>query len=121
MENKNIWILAAHGSRIEAANQEVRALAASLAEAASQTVIPAFLEMADPDIPTAIERAAADRPEQIFILPYFLTQGRHVQEDIPKIVAAKARDIAPIRIRLLPYLGQSSNWVEIVRQLIREK
>ena len=47
-------LLIAHGSRREASNQEVRELAARLERIAGDRfgrVIPAFLELAEPDIP----------------------------------------------------------------------
>jgi len=110
------WILVAHGSRLEAANDEVRSLAARLSALGSQTVRAAFLEIAQPSIPEAIEQAARTAPSEILILPYFLTQGRHVQEDIPGIVAAQAERFPQTPIRLLPYLGQSQDWAERIAQ-----
>lgn len=106
----------AHGSRLEAANDEVRFLADRLAALGSQAVGAAFLELAEPSIPDAIEQAARQAPSEILILPYFLTQGRHVQVDIPAIVAAEAERFPQIPIKLLPYLGQSQDWTDRILQ-----
>lgn len=103
-----ILILAAHGSRAEQANQEVVSLAARLAlrlESAFQGVRPAFLEIAAPSIPQALDAAVSDGATDIVVLPYFLAGGRHVTSDIPRLVAAKRREHAGVQIRLAPYLG----------------
>lgn len=98
-------VLIAHGSRLEAANEEVRRLAERLSERLDQRVIPAFLELASPSIPEGIDLALGGNPSEIKVLPYFLTQGRHVQEDIPKLLAEKARAYPETPIRLLNYVG----------------
>ena len=114
MSTAAAWILVAHGSRLEAANDEVRSLAARLSALGSQTVRAAFLEIAQPSIPEAIEQAARTAPSEILILPYFLTQGRHVQEDIPAVLAAKAKAFPETPIRLLPYFGTAEAILEVL-------
>jgi len=113
------FILAAHGSRLASANDEVRALAARLSEILGHPIRAAFLELALPSIADAIESAAKDSPSEILILPYFLTQGKHVLQDIPAIIAAEAERFPKLKMRLLPYLGQSEGWAEQIAERIR--
>ncbi|MDL1872919.1 cobalamin biosynthesis protein CbiX [Deltaproteobacteria bacterium PRO3] len=113
-------VLIAHGSRLEAANEEVRRLAARLAERLGQTVIPAFLELASPSIPEGIDQALSGNPSEIKVLPYFLTQGRHVQEDIPRLLADKARAYPETPIRLLPYLGAEEAIIDCLAETARK-
>lgn len=102
-------LVVAHGSRREASNEEVRALAAEVARQAGQTfgaVSCAFLELAEPSIPRGLEDLAADGAQEIVVLPYFLSAGRHVVEDIPAEVA-KAVLPEGVGVHLVPYVGQS--------------
>lgn len=113
-------VLIAHGSRLETANEEVRDLAARLEARLAQPVIPAFLELAAPSIPEGIDLALQGNPTEIKVLPYFLTQGRHVQEDIPKLLADKARAYPETPIRLLPYLGAEESLLEVLSAISKK-
>ena len=80
-------ILFAHGSRIESANEGVRAVAAELARAAAvEHVVPAFLELGQPDLAGASAILAARGIRRVVIIPYFLTLGLHLERDLPKLV-----------------------------------
>ena len=80
-------ILFAHGSRVEEANAAVSAVAAQLAQDVSHgVVIPAFLELAEPDLPKAVEDLVSRGVQRIVVIPYFLTLGIHLQRDLPRIV-----------------------------------
>ncbi len=115
---EKIWLLIAHGSRVAAANQEIRALAQGLSERLGQKILPAFLELAEPSIPAAIDLAATSRAGEIFLLPYFLTQGRHVREDIVAIVQTKSQQFPEISIQLLDYLGAHPGMEELLERII---
>jgi len=113
-------LLVAHGSRREASNAEVRQLAASLAPRAKgrfNAVSCAFLEIADPSIPAGIDAAVAAGAREVVVLPYFLSAGRHVAEDIPREVEAKQREYPEIRIHATPYLGLADGVADILLSL----
>jgi len=81
-------IVFAHGSRIESANQAVRAVAAALAHAGNfDRVEAAFLELGRPDLANAVAQLAGDGFRRIVIIPYFLTLGMHLERDLPAIVS----------------------------------
>ena len=81
-------IVFAHGSRIEAANQAVRAAATNLARAADCSIVEAaFLEMGRPNLEEAADLLVARGVERIVIIPYFLTPGMHLERDLPTLVA----------------------------------
>jgi sirohydrochlorin cobaltochelatase len=111
------WILLAHGSRLEAANQEVRELAGRLTEKLGKEVKAAFLEIASPSLEEALDQVLSSTPKEIFILPYFLTQGRHLAEDIPRVIRSKAEAHPEISIRLLDYVGSHPGMVELLAEL----
>jgi sirohydrochlorin ferrochelatase len=88
------FILFAHGSRIESANQAVRDIAARMAASGERVVEPAFLELGNPDLAGAVQRLRAVGASRIIVIPYFLTLGTHLRRDLPRLVrhAASASD-----------------------------
>ena len=105
-------LLVAHGSRRQASNREVRDLAKALSQVAGEKfdlVVPAFLELAEPDIPGGVDRCVEAGASSIRVVPYFLAAGRHVATDIPEELA-KARCRYPdIDIRQSDYLGKHAS------------
>ena len=76
-------LLIAHGSREPAANDDLHALAARLAEAGEHAIVVAsFLELAEPDIPTGAERCVARGATRVLMVPYFLSAGVHLRRDL---------------------------------------
>lgn len=110
-------ILAAHGSRREASNDEVRALAARLGDRAVppySEVAAAFLELTEPTIDQAIVAAVDRGASEVIVLPYLLAAGRHVVKDIPEQVE-KARAACPqVSIEIRPYLGSADSLVDVL-------
>jgi sirohydrochlorin ferrochelatase len=76
-------ILIAHGSRHAAANDDLHALADQLRKTGRYTIVePAFLELAEPTIAAARDRCLEQGAEQVILVPYFLSAGIHVREDL---------------------------------------
>ena len=89
-QNHTGLILFAHGSSVEGANRSVRNLASEVrSNGPYEYVEAAFLEMAQPDLAAAVDRATAAGLERVIVVPYFLTMGVHLSEDLPKLVAAQ--------------------------------
>lgn len=98
-------IIFAHGSRIETANEGVRAVARDLAKLGSfPHVQPAFLELGRPDLAGAVAALASQGAEKIVVLPYFLTLGLHLERDLPKLIAEIQQAHPGIQIRATPPL-----------------
>jgi sirohydrochlorin ferrochelatase len=114
-------ILIAHGSRRQQSNDEVRDLTEALRRQAGEAldrVECAFLELAEPAIPEAIDAAAAAGSDIIYVLPYFLNSGRHVAEDIPGIVGEKRRQYPDIELIQTPILGAAPGILDLLLDLI---
>ncbi|OUD13063.1 sirohydrochlorin chelatase [Thioflexithrix psekupsensis] len=110
-------LLIAHGSRRELSNQEVRQLTDQLRIQAGtefKQVSCAFLELAEPSIEAEIDHCVQQGCSELFILPYFLSAGRHVSEDIPQAIARKQADYPDLRVVVLPYLGASPQLVQVL-------
>ena len=85
------FIVFAHGSRIESANQAVRDIADRMAAWRGDVVEAAFLELGEPDLAGATARLVARGASHIIVIPYFLTLGTHMQRDLPRLVEDVAR------------------------------
>ena len=115
MEWRKALILLAHGSRAPETFEEMRALAEGLQARQDGTrVQPAFLGMLQPDLADAVSQAAAAGAYEIRILPLFLFSGKHVQEDIPRLIE-QARAMHPgVRIELLDAAGRHPDFAGFV-------
>jgi sirohydrochlorin ferrochelatase len=113
-------LVVAHGSRRQASNDEVGALASVLAARVADRydyVREAFLEMAEPDIATGLQACVDAGAKQIDVLPYFLSAGRHVVTDVPEDVAKVATKYPDIEISILPYVGQVAGMVDLLAEI----
>jgi sirohydrochlorin ferrochelatase len=61
--------------------------------------------VAEPSIPDGIKAAINAGANEVVVLPYFLSAGRHVAEDIPGFVAQTQTEYPGVQIRIAPYLG----------------
>lgn len=118
-------LLVAHGSRLKASNHEVAHIADSLTKALPKTherVRVAFLELAEPSIPDALQQYIDEGATHIVVLPYFLAAGTHVNNDIPDIIRAIKRKNVSIQIDLHPHLGAIKNMTQLlIEQLSSHK
>jgi sirohydrochlorin ferrochelatase len=114
------FVLFAHGSRIETANQAVREAAAQLAERGNHLVEPAFLELGQPDLAGAVARLVDRGAARIVVIPYFLTLGTHLQRDLPKLVRDSVRAHQHIEFEVTPPLDGHPALLEILLSRAQE-
>ena len=95
----------AHGSRVAAANEAVRAVARVASVRASMPLYrTAFLELADPTLRVAVDELAAEGATHVLVAPYFLTMGRHLTEDLPRLMAGIREAHPDLNIEAAPPL-----------------
>jgi sirohydrochlorin ferrochelatase len=94
------FIVFAHGSRIESANQAVRDIADRMAAVGKHLVEPSFLELGEPDLAGAAKRLVARGVTRIVVIPYFLTLGTHMQRDLPKLVRNAAESLGGVEMQV---------------------
>jgi len=112
------WILIAHGSRRPESSVDHAALCSAVSEASGTPVFPAYLEIAEPSIPSAVDAAVADGATTVTLLPYFLHPGNHVREDLPRI-AAECRDAHPgTTVELRTHVGADPRLVALLASLV---
>lgn len=119
--NRRSLIVVAHGSRLASSNNEVtlffERLRQQLGNAYDHYAV-AFLELAEPSIPAAINAAITAGSTRIDIFPYFLAAGRHVNQDVPSL-ARQAVGNQPVALHFLPHLGATEFVVEAAAAMIR--
>jgi sirohydrochlorin ferrochelatase len=117
------FVVFAHGSRIEAANEAVRAVSAGIAEtlgAGGDTIVEtAFLELGTPDLPGAVESLIQRGAARVVVIPYFLTLGRHMERDLPALVRGISQQHEDIAIEVTPPLDGHPALLEIVLERAR--
>jgi len=114
-------LLIAHGSRRQASNDEVVALSEAIAEEMKDeypVVRAGFLEIVQPSITEAIDSCVQLGATEVFVVPFFLSKGRHVFEDVPGEVN-KAREIhGQISIIITPHVGASPGLKDLIQDLV---
>lgn len=113
-------ILFAHGSRIAAANDGVRAAAADLSRAGNFAhVEAAFLELGKPDLPTAVKLLVERGVERVVVIPYFLTPGLHLERDLPGIIQGISKNHSELEISVTPPLDGHPALIQILLDRVR--
>lgn len=99
------YVVFAHGSSVESANDAVRAVTAQLRERGGyEAVEAAFLEGGKPDLGGAVESLAARGAGNIVVIPYFLTLGLHLQRDLPRLIKEIEEAHPGLKIEVTPPL-----------------
>lgn len=114
-------LIIAHGSRLQASNDEVIALKNSL-EPALLTQFShlkvGFLELCEPSIKHAITELVTAGFNDIVVMPYFLNKGRHVTEDVPGELEEMRHQFPQVTITSLPYFGRSKLIPQLMKEII---
>jgi sirohydrochlorin ferrochelatase len=109
-------IVFAHGSRVEPANEAVRAVATEFARAGGyEHVVAAFLELGTPNLEDAAAQLADAGVERIVVIPYFLTLGTHLERDLPRLVEAISKQHRGLLIDVTAPLDGHPALVEILK------
>lgn len=117
---KPIFIVAAHGSRRAESNTEVIDLASRLQRHLNEyTVLPAFLELAEPRLPEVIDAAAHQGATEMVVFPFFLGSGVHVNTDLPHLLERKKLQYPQVMFRQLPHLGGDPDWIHWLVEKIK--
>ncbi len=100
-------LIISHGSRSAKTKEEIRHLIAKLQLLTEISLLEfAFLEIESPSIAEGIENCVQKGATEIIILLNFLNAGRHVDQDIPRIVQESQKIFPQVKIDITTPIGQ---------------
>ena len=118
---KRAVVLFAHGSRDPLWHKPMEAVAAQLASGAPDIAVRcAYLELSQPDLPSACAALIQDGAQHIRIVPMFLGVGRHAREDLPLLVADLQVQHPQVRFSLQPAVGEDPRLIRLLAQIAAE-
>ncbi|KAL6763037.1 hypothetical protein V8C86DRAFT_2506010 [Haematococcus lacustris] len=80
-------VIVDHGSRKRDSNEMLTHFGLLYQQVTGAEIVEvAHMEIAEPTIEQAVGRCAAAGADTVVVAPYFLSRGRHIQEDIPALV-----------------------------------
>lgn len=119
-------IILAHGSRGEKGATEVNRVLQRVSHGiqslllAGTQVIGAALQFNHPSLEEAVEFLGRQNVRRLVILPYFLFPGRHITEDIPRLIEKCKRAYPEIRFVVSDNLGLDEHFIDLAAMRITE-
>ena len=108
-------LLIAHGSRRPEANADLIELAENLRLRNLYSIVEtAYLELAEPGIIAGGSACVAQGASKVKMLPYFLSAGAHVVDDLQTHRIELQRQFPDVEFELCPPLGLHPLLIEIV-------
>ena len=118
---KSAALLIAHGSRRPEANRDLVDLAGAIRGRTHYPIVEiAYLELAEPTIPQGARRCVEQGATRTLLLPYFLSAGAHVVEDLERIRADLALEFPDVHFTLCQPLSLHPLLIEIVVERLKE-
>ncbi len=108
-------LLIAHGSRRPEANADLARLAELVRARGVYPIVEiAYLELASPTIPDGARACVSQGATEVRMLPYFLSAGAHVTEDLERFRRELSAEHDPVAFRLCAPLGLHPKVVDVV-------
>ena len=115
-------VVFAHGSRDPLWRAPVEAVAQRIAASDPQAlVVSAYLELCEPDMPTAVADLVARGATAVRVLPLFFGMGKHAREDLPGIMKDLAERYPGVRLEQLPTAGEDPRLTTLLSQIALER
>jgi sirohydrochlorin ferrochelatase len=114
-------LLIAHGSRRREANEDISFLAEQLRREGPYPIVQtSYLELSEPTIADAGAECVAQGARRVILLPYFLSAGVHVREDLADARLELAKRFPDVEFLLAEPLGRHPLLQEVVLQRASE-
>ena len=115
-------IVFAHGSRDPLWRKPIEAVASQVASAGSDTFVScAYLELCEPDLPTAAAQLVEQGATRLRILPLFFGMGKHAREDLPELLKSLAVAHPGVAVEALPTAGENPRLTTLLAELALDK
>lgn len=110
------FLLIDHGSRRPEANALIHEVAERVNHRLGGDAIvePAHMELAEPSIAQAFARCVTRGATTVVVHPFMLAPGRHVTEDLPRLVAEAASSHEDVRFVFAAPLGGHEGVIDAV-------
>jgi sirohydrochlorin ferrochelatase len=109
--------LIAHGSRRPEANADLEYLAGALRQRGRYPLVQvSYLELAEPSIEAAGAWCVQAGATDVILLPYFLSPGKHVVEDLTAARNRLAEQFPTVRFVLAEPLGRHPLLLQVVEE-----
>lgn len=116
---KKAVLIISHGSRSAQTKIEVQALLDRLQQTRGDLLFElGFLELEEPSIPQGVDRCVERGANEVAVILNFLNSGRHVDQDIPEIIAGCRKKHPDVRIHVSDPVGQHPRMVDLFQDLI---
>ncbi|MDA3960606.1 MAG: hypothetical protein PF961_07430 [Planctomycetota bacterium] len=114
-------ILVDHGSRRAESNAQLNDMAARVARLRPEAEVrAAHMEIAEPSIDKVFRELVVAGCDEVQVLLYFLSDGRHVREDTPELVRAAAAQFPGIRVKIGAALGPDDMLAELMLRRVEQ-
>ncbi|RYJ07098.1 MAG: sirohydrochlorin chelatase, partial [Actinomycetales bacterium] len=111
----------AHGSRDPRSAATITALTEMIAcMRPDLRVAPAFLDLADPDLDSVVDRLVAEGHSEIVVVPLLLTEAYHAKVDVPAVVEAARGRHDDVMIEVTDVLGIENVFFKVLDLRLRE-
>ena len=111
-------IFFAHGSRDAQWREPIEAVATALkAQAPHALCACAYLELTQPDLPTACSDLIAQGATHITVLPMFLGTGRHARHDLPQLVDTLRLAHSGVAFEVATAVGEDPRLTALLAQM----
>ena len=118
---KKAIIVLGHGSKAPQALETLKEYGEMVkAKSGCEIVEIASLQFNKPDLPEALDSVIGTGATRIVIVPIFLYNGIHMQQDIPEVINAEKQKNPQVEIVLANHLGTDHRLVDIVLDRIEE-
>ncbi len=118
---KRAVLLVGHGSKLEGSSLAINQVIKSLQKKDPSTHFQsAYLELQTPSIPDGISECIKRGAEEVIVVPYFVQTGKHVIQDIPKIVSEAQKRYPDKNVILANYLGFDERLASLVYERVNE-
>jgi sirohydrochlorin ferrochelatase len=111
-------LLIDHGSVRAEANHMLECMANLLQSMVGPSTLVRFahMELAEPTVAQAFGACVRDGATDIVAFPYMLSPGKHSTRDIPRLVAASAREFPQVSFTVTAAFGMHEKLAEIVAE-----
>jgi sirohydrochlorin ferrochelatase len=109
-------LLIDHGSRRSEANEMMDCMANLVQTVAGPGVVVryAHMELCAPSIDAGVRSCVDAGATELIVFPYMLSPGKHSTGDIPRMVAAAAKDFPSLDVRVTNAFGVHEKLAEVI-------